>query len=386
MTDFDLSEEHKMLQEMVYKFAVNELGPIIEEMDEKDELDPTVFPKLAQMGLPGINVSEEYGGTGSDILSAVLVMEALSRIAPAVALSYGAHTNLCLGNIYNNANLEQKKRYVPDLCSAKLIGAMALTEPGAGSDAVGIATVARKEGEKYFLSGSKTFITNAPIADLFVLYAKTDKSAGPRGISAFIIEKDFPGFSVSKKIKKIGHRGSPTGELFLDECEVPSKNLLGKENDGIRVMMNGLDIERVFFSGTALGTAQGAFDLALKYSKQREQFGKPISSFQLIQAKLADMYAKIEATRWLCYRAATLAEKIQRGGKGTEIHKVAAAAIYFAGRVGKDVVDEAVQIHGGYGYTLEYPVNRFYRDAKLSEIGGGTQEIRSLIIAQELLK
>lgn len=386
MVDFELGQEHKMLKEMVYKFAVNEIGPVAEEMDDKDELDLTIFSKLADMGLLGINVSEKYGGSDFDILSSVLVMEQLSRVCPAVALSYGAHTNLCLGNLYNNANEDQKNRYVPDLCSGKRLGAMALTEPGAGSDAVAISTVAKHEGNKYLISGSKTFVTNAPIADLFVLYAKTDKAAGAQGISAFIVERDFPGFSVSKKIKKIGHRGSPTGELFLEQCEVPAENLLGQENKGINVMMTGLDIERVFFSGAPLGTAQGAFDLALGYAKQREQFGRPISSFQLIQAKLAEMYTNIEAARWLCYRAAALAQDIHRGGKGTEIHKVAAAAILFTARVAKEVADEAVQIHGGYGYTMEYPVNRFYRDAKLSEIGGGTQEIRKLIIAQELLR
>ena len=386
MVDFELGEEHEMLKDTVYKFAVNEVGPVAEEMDDKDELDLNVFSKLADMGLLGINVSEEYGGSDFDILSSVLVMEQLSRISPALALSYGAHTNLCLGNLYNNASEDQKKRYVPDLCSGKKIGAMALTEPGAGSDAVAIGTVAKKDGDKYLISGSKTFITNAPIADVFVLYAKTDKNAGAKGVSAFIVEKDFPGFSVSKKIKKMGHRGSPTGELFLEQCEVPAENLLGQENRGINVMMTGLDIERVFFSGAPLGTAQGAFDLALEYAGQREQFNRPISSFQLIQAKLAEMYTKIEAARWLCYRAAALAQNIHRGGKGTEIHKVAAAAILFAARIAKEVADEAVQIHGGYGYTLEYPVNRFYRDAKLSEIGGGTQEIRKLIIAEELLK
>ena len=386
MVDFESGEEHEMLKDTVYKFAVNEVGPVAEEMDDKDELDLNIFSKLADMGLLGINVSEEYGGSDFDILSSVLVMEQLSRISPALALSYGAHTNLCLGNLYNNANEDQKRRYVPDLCSGEKIGAMALTEPGAGSDAVAIGAVAKKDGDKYLISGSKTFITNAPIADVFVLYAKTDKSAGAKGISAFIVEKDFPGFSVSKKIKKMGHRGSPTGELFLEQCEVPAENLLGQENRGIKVMMTGLDIERVFFSGAPLGTAQGAFDLALEYARQREQFNRPISSFQLVQAKMAEMYTKIEAARWLCYRAAAVAQNIHRGGKGTEIHKVAAAAILFAAGIAKEVADEAVQIHGGYGYTLEYPVNRFYRDAKLSEIGGGTQEIRKLIIAGELLK
>jgi isovaleryl-CoA dehydrogenase len=384
--DFNLSEEQKILRDTVYNFSQKEIAPVAEEIDKKDELPEWIFKKLSEIGVLGILIPEEYGGSGGDILSQVLVIEQLARVSPSVALSYGAHSNLCMYNLYRNGNEYQRKKYLPDLCNAIKIGALALTEPNAGSDAISITTSAKKSGRNYILNGTKTFITNAPIADVAIVYAKTDKEKGAKGITAFIVESSFKGFSKGKKIEKMGHRGSPTGELIMEDCIVPEENVLLGENRGIEVMMSGLDIERAIFSAEPVGIAQGAFDCALKYSKERIQFGKPICNFQLIQAKLADMYTQIEAARLMSYKAAILAQEMERGGKGTEIHKFAAAALLFAAEVCIKVTQEAVQIHGGYGYTLEYPVNRFLRDAKLMEIGAGTSEIRRLIIARELLK
>ena len=384
--DFELNEEQLMLKDMVYKFMVNEIEPIAEEIDKKDEFPPDLWDKLANLGILGINIPEEYGGAGAGLLSAVVVMEEICRISPAVGVSWGAHATLCADNLKRNASSKQKEKYLPPLCTGEKIGALALTEPGAGSDAVGIQTTAVRKNDHYVVNGSKTFITNGPIADTAVLYTKTDKSKGARGMTAFILEKDFPGFSVSRKLEKMGNRGSETGELVFEDCTIPSENILRGEGEGIAVMMNGLDVERAFFAAESIGIAQGAFDLALKYSQERVQFGKPISSFQFIQGKLADMYTGIEAARLMTYKAAVMADKAERGGKGTEVHKVSAAAILFSAEMATKVASDAVQIHGGYGYMLEYPVNRFYRDAKLYEIGAGTSEIRRLTIARELLK
>ncbi|MBC7104550.1 MAG: acyl-CoA dehydrogenase family protein, partial [Firmicutes bacterium] len=374
-----------MLADTVYKFMLREVAPITERIDREDYFPLDVWKKIGALGLMGLTVPEEYGGGGQDLLATVLVMEQMSRICPAVALSYGAHAVLCTDTLYHNANEEQRRRYLPGLCSGEKIGCLALTEPNAGSDAVSIQTTARREGDHYLLNGTKMFITNAPVGHVFVVYAKTDKAAGARGISAFIVERDFPGLSVPRKLEKMGHRGSPTGEVVFEDCRVPAANLLGQENRGVAVMMSGLDRERAAVAAIPVGLAQGTLDLALKYAKERVQFGQPIASFQLIQAKLADMYTQIEAARLLTYKAAILADRSERGGKGTEIHKVAAAAILFAGEMATRVALEALQIHGGYGYMLEYPVNRYVRDAKLLEIGAGTSEIRRLVIARELL-
>lgn len=384
--DFNLTDEQKMMKDMVHDFAKNEIWPKAEQIDEEDMFPDGVFKQMGELGILGIPIPEEYGGVGADILSQTLALEELSRFSPSVALSFGAHSNLCMYNLLHNGTEEQKKKFLPRLGAGEMIGCLALTEPGAGSDAISIRTTAKKSGDEYVLNGTKTFITNAPMANLAIIYAKTDPEAGPKGITAFLVEKEFPGYSASKKIKKMGHRGSPTGEIIMEDCRVPKESILGAENNGVAVMMGGLDVERAFFAGEAIGIAQGAFDLALQYSQEREQFGRPISSFQLIQAKLSDMYADIEAGRLLCYKAAHLSGEAERGGKGTEIHKLAAASLMFNARMCNRVVDEAVQIHGGYGYTLEYPVNRFYRDAKLMTIGAGTTEIRQLIIARELLK
>ena len=321
----------------------------------------------------------EYGGAGADLLSGVLIIEQLARVSASVALSYGAHANLCVNNLYQNGNEAQRRAYLPGLCSGELVGALAITEPNAGSDATGISTTAVLDGDDFILNGSKMFITNGSIADVVVMYAKTDPAKGAHGITTFIVEKSFPGFSVSRKLDKWGHRGSPTAELVFDDCRVPRANVLGQIDEGVGVMMRGLDIERVFIAGESIGIAEEALALAVDYARQRRQFGQPIGSFQLIQGKLADMYTQVEAARALVYQTAVRAER-------EPVHKEAAAAILFAAEMSTRVALDAMQIHGGYGYLNELPLGRFVRDAKLLEIGAGTSEIRRLIIGRELLK
>jgi isovaleryl-CoA dehydrogenase len=385
--DFDLSEEQKLVQRNVRQFMLKEIAPLAEQIDREDKLPPGIWKKMGDLGILGVTISEEYGGSGFDLLTAVLVIEQIGRVCPALAVSYGAHANLCADNLHRNASEEHKRKYLPGLCSGELVGCLALTEPDVGSDALGIRTRAVRDGNEFILNGSKMFITNAPIGDVFLTYAKTNSSgAAKEGITAFIVERAFPGFRVSRELEKMGNRGSPTGEITFEDCRVPAENVVGEVNGGIGVMMGGLDVERAFFSGEPLGIAQGAVELALDYSKQREQFGQPICNFQLIKAKLADMYTEIEAARGLVYRAAILADKAQRGGKGTEVHKIAAGAMLFAAETATRVANQAVQIHGGYGYMLEFPINRFYRDCKLYEIGAGTSEIRRLVIADEVIR
>lgn len=384
--DFDLTEEQRLVQKNVHQFMVKEIEPLAEQIDREDKFPPGIWNKMGELGILGVTVSEEYGGSGFDLLSAVLVIEQIARTSPALAVSYGAHANLCTDSLYRNGTEEQKRKYLPGLCSGDLVGCLALTEPNAGSDAVSIRTTAVRDGNDFILNGTKMFITNAPVGDVFLTYAKTDPASGARGITTFIVEKDFPGFQVSRALEKMGNRGSPTGELVFEDCRVPAENVVGEIDAGIRVMMGGLDVERAFFSGEPLGLAQGAMELALKYSREREQFGQAICNFQLIKAKLADMYTEIEAARGLVYRAAVLADKMHRGGRGTEVHKIAAAAMLFAAETATRVSNQALQIHGGYGYMLEFPINRFYRDAKLYEIGAGTSEIRRLLIADEIIQ
>jgi isovaleryl-CoA dehydrogenase len=383
--DFDLSDEHRMLKDSIANFAEKELKPIAEKIDREDHWPEGLWQKLADLGIMGITVDPQYGGAGADILSASLVCEELAKASAAVALSWGAHANLCCNNLNSHASDEQKRKYLPPLCTGQHIGALGLTEPNAGSDAVNIQTIAKREGDHYVVNGTKMFITNGPIANTIVLYTKTDKGSGARGITAFILDTKFPGFSVSKKLDKVGNRGSETGELILQDCIIPAENIIGGENKGIAVMMGGLDVERAFFGTYALGIAEAAFTESVKYAKERVQFGKPIASFQMIQQKLADMYTGIESARLLCYKAAIMADSAKKGGKGTEVHRISAAAILLTAEMACNVCEEAVQIHGGYGYCMEYPVQRFWRDAKLGTIGAGTSEIRRLIVAREIL-
>ncbi len=384
--DFQLTDEQKMMRETVYKWAVTELGPLQEKIDEEDWFPPDFFKKCAEIGILGITMDEKYGGLGLDVLTQVIAVEEISKISPGLGMTYGAHSNLCANNIHRNANEALKEKYLPPLIRGEKIGALALTEPNAGSDAMSIRTRAVKKGDKYILNGTKIFITNGPIADILLVYAKTAPEKGPKGISAFIVEKDFPGFSVSRKLKKCGMRGSPTGELIFEDCEVPAENIVGEENKGVAVMTSGLDIERIVLAGGSLGMAQQALEYSIQYAVDREQFGQPIANFQMIQQKLADMYARTTAARLLVYSAAELAQRSPRGGKGTELTKQAAAAILFASETATWVCNQAVQIHGGYGYCLEFPVQKLWRDAKLYEIGAGTSEIRRIIIARELTR
>jgi isovaleryl-CoA dehydrogenase len=384
--DFQLSDEQRMIKETVYKWSLKELGPLQEKIDEEDWFPPDFFKKCAEIGILGITMDEKYGGLGGDVLMQALAIEEMSRICPGLAMSYGAHSNLCANNIHKNANEALKEKYLPPLISGEKIGALGLTEPNAGSDAMSLRTRAVKKGDKYILNGTKIFITNGPVADTLLVYAKTEPDLGAKGISAFIVEKEFPGFSVSRKLKKVGMRGSPTAELVFDNCEVPAENLVGQENMGVHVMTSGLDIERIVLAAGSVGMAQQALEYSIKYAVEREQFGQPIANFQMVQQKLADMYARTEAARLLVYRAATVAQGAKRGGKGTELTRQAAAAILFAGETATWVCDQGIQIHGGYGYCLEFPVQKLWRDAKLYEIGAGTSEVRRMIIARELTR
>ena len=384
--DFDLTKEQKMIVKTVKDFMKKEVAPMAEELDRTGEFPREVWNAMGGMGLMGIGIPEEYGGTGMDKFTFTLVTEQIARVCPGLALSYVAHTNLCAHNIAHNASEEIKHRYLPGLCSGEMIGCLGITEPNAGSDAVGIQTTANIEGSHMVLNGSKMFITNGPVADIAMAYAKTDMDRRARGITAVIIEKGTPGFSTAPKMDKMGNRCSPTSELIFNNCKVPLSQVVGEINNGIHVMMTGLDTERVAVAGLALGIGETALELGLAYAKSRHQFNQPISDFQMVKAKLANVYTEIEASRGLIYRAALLADQAERGGRGTEIHKLAASAILYTGEAVSRATDTALQLHGGYGYTTEYPINRFYRDAKLYEIGAGTSDIRRLVVSEELIK
>jgi isovaleryl-CoA dehydrogenase len=333
----------------------------------------------------GITIPEEYGGGGLDYLANIMAIKEMTKVSPSLGMSYGVHTSMAAENIYRNGNEEQRKKYVPPLCSGEKIGALALTEPNHGSDAIGMEMKARRDGDAYVLNGEKMFISNAPIAGIFLVYAKTTPELGSKGITAFIVERGYPGKLEITELEKMGYRGSPTGQMVFEDYRVPAENVLGKENEGVRVMMNGLDIERTVMSAICLGLAEAALELSVKYSKERVQFGQPIGSFQMVQEKLANMYTATEACRLMIYRAADLAQKSPRGGRGTELHKMAAATFLFTAEASSQVVRDAMQVFGGYSYMLDFPVNRLFRATKLNEIGGGTTEMRRLIIARELL-
>lgn len=377
--DFQLNEEQRLLKQLVARFVDNQVIPLASEVDENGIFPTKNFNSMAEMGLFGISIPQEFGGSGVDLLSCLLVMEELARGCASTANTFGAHSILCTENLYRNGNKEQRNKYLPDLIAGEKIGAIAITEPDAGSDALSMRTRAVKKGDEYVLNGSKMFITNGPNADVVIVYAKTDPSAGAKGITAFIVEKDFPGFSRGRSLKKMGVKGSTTGELIFENCVVPKENVLLGENKGIQVLMNGLDRERITYSILPVGVAQGAFDVAIKYATERVQFGKPISSFQMIQEMLADMATLIQTGRILAYWAATEAET------GKRVTLEASYAKVFCSHVGMEVVNNALQILGGYGYINEFPIERMYRDIKGIEIGAGTTQIQKLIIAKELL-
>jgi isovaleryl-CoA dehydrogenase len=385
---FDLDPDQRMILDQADRFARKELHGLSSRMDAEEWWPEDIFPKIGEQGLFGATVPQEYGGAGLDLMASGLVAQAFSRWNHALALSCVAHDNLCLNNIYRNGNEAQRRKYLPDLCSGRKIGALGLTEPGAGSDALGsMRTTARREGDSYVLNGGKLYITNGPVADVLLVYAKTDREKRAHGISAFIVEKGFPGFRVAQKLEKMGYRGSQTAELVFEECRVPAENLVGGENRGVAIVMSGLDLERAMIAPLCLGIGERALELSIDYAKTREQFGKPIGSFQMVQAMLADMYVLVETMRAFTYRtlAAASAVEIGEGGRG-DIHKLTAASVMYAADSVHTVLDKAMQIHGGSGYIWESEINRLYRSIKLLEIGAGTTEVRKLIIAGELLK
>ena len=385
---FRLSAEQEEILSISDRFAQAEFWPLQQRMDDEEWWPPPAMPALARMGFLGVTVPTQLGGAGSDFFTSGLITQGLARWNPSIALSYVAHENLCLNNIARNGSDEIRTRFLPRLCDGTAIGALGLTEPGAGSDALGsMSTTARRDGDHYVLNGRKLFITNGPVADILLVYAKTDKSRGAKGISAFVVERGMAGFAVAQKLDKMGFRGSTTAELVFDDCHVPTENRVGEENAGVAIVMSGLDLERAIVAMINVGMAERAFALALDYAKTRKQFGKQIGEFQLIQAKLADMYTTIETMRTFCYR--TLAEandlEVGSGGRG-DIHKLTAASILYAAEGCTRVIDHAVQIFGGAGYMRESEINRLYRASKLLEIGAGTSEIRRLIIGRELMR
>ncbi|WP_442581004.1 acyl-CoA dehydrogenase family protein [Mesorhizobium sp. ASY16-5R] len=385
---FGLGSEQQMILDNADRFARNELHALSARMDDEEWWPDDVFPKIGENGLFGITVPEAYGGAGLDLLAAGLVLQGLARWNHAIALAWVAHDNLCVNNIYRNGNDEQRRKYLPDLCAGRKIGALGLTEPGAGSDALGsMRTTARRDGDHYVLNGSKIYITNGPVADVLLVYAKTDRDKGAHGISAFIIEKEMKGFKVAQKLRKMGYRGSQTGELLFEDCRVPVENLVGGENRGVAVVMSGLDLERAMISPLCLGIAERALELSVDFARTRRQFGQPIGSFQMVQSMLAEMYVQVETIRSFTYRvlAAAAPLDIGEGGRG-DIHKLTAASVMYAAEATHKVLDLAVQVHGGAGYIWESEINRLFRSTKLMEIGAGTTEVRKMIIAGELLK
>ncbi|KMY51985.1 acyl-CoA dehydrogenase [Peribacillus loiseleuriae] len=377
---FKLTEEHDMIRKMVRDFAKKEVEPTAAERDEEERFDRTLFDKMAELGLTGIPWPEKYGGIGSDYLAYCIAVEELSRVCASTGVTLSAHISLAGWPIYSFGTEEQKQKYLRPMAEGKKIGAYGLTEPGAGSDAGGMSTQAKLDGDYYVLNGSKIFITNGGIADTYIVFALTNPESKQKGTSAFIIEKDFPGFSVGKKERKLGIRSSPTTEIIFEDCQVPKGNLLGKEGEGFKIAMMTLDGGRNGIAAQAVGIAQGALDAAVEYAKGRVQFGKPIASQQGIGFKLAEMATGVEAARLLTYQAAWLESEGFPYGKESAMSKL------FAGDTAMKVTTEAVQVFGGYGYTKDYPVERYMRDAKITQIYEGTQEIQKLVISRMLTK
>jgi alkylation response protein AidB-like acyl-CoA dehydrogenase len=378
--NFDLTEDQKMIRQTIRDFAEKEIKPIAKDIDQTSEFPMENVKKLGKLGFMGMNVPPEYGGPGADTISYAIAIEEISRVCGSTGLTVAAHNSLCTGHVFLAGNEEQRKKYVVPLAGGEFIGSWALTEPNAGSDAGATETTAVLEGGEWVLNGRKIFCTNGHVADLFVIIASTDKSKGSRGISAFIVEKGTKGLELGKKEDKLGLRASVTSEFVLEDCRIPEGNLLGELNQGFRDTLKILDGGRISIGAMALGIAQGSLDESVKYSKERTQFGKPISSFQAIQWILAEMGTKIEAARMLVYKAASLKDQ------GLRFKKEAAMCKLFASEVGMWSAVKAVQIHGGYGFTKDYDVERFMRDVKLTEIGEGTSEMQRLVIARELLK
>lgn len=383
--DFELGEEHKMLMKTVRDFVAAEITPNLVKIDKEAKLPDGIFKRLGDLGLMGLTVPEKYGGAGMDYLAALLSIAEMAKVCPALAVSYGVHVAIIAENLYQNMNEEQRRKFLPKICSGEKLGALALTEPNHGSDAVGMEMRAKKDGNCYVLNGEKMFITNSPIAGAFLLYAKTAPELGAKGITAFVVEPGGKGKLEITELDKMGYRGSPTGQMAFDDYYVPKENVIGEENKGVRVLMRGLDTERTLMSGVCLGMCEGALEMSVKYAKERIQFGKPIGSYQLVQEKLANMYTLTEACRSMLYRAVALGQKAERGGKGTEYHKMAAATFLFTGEKSSEVVRDGMQVFGGYSYMLDFPINQLFRATKLNEIGGGSAEMRKLIIAEELL-
>ena len=384
---FSLNSDQKVIFETANEFGKKELYPLSEKMDNEEWWPNDIFKKMGNLGLIGLTVDPKFGGAGMTYLQAGLVCQAFSKWNHAIALSWLAHDNLCLDNIYRNGSDLVRKKYVPKLCSGELVGCLGLTEPGAGSDALGsMKTTAKRQGTNYVLNGSKTYITNGAIADIILVYAKTDTKKGNKGISAFIVETKALGFKVVSKLKKMGYRGSQTAEIFFDNCKVPVENMIGSEGTGHITIMNGLDFERAMIAPICLGISQRALEISIEYAKIREQFGKPISSFQMIQSKIANMYTWVEAIKSMVYSVLSECDNIDKklAGKG-EIHINTSASVMFASTTSNKVLNEAVQIHGGMGYMWESEINRLYRSSKLLDIGAGTTEIRKKIIAEGLL-
>lgn len=376
--DFRLSDEHKLLCEMYEKFAQNEVKPLAQEVDEEEKFPLETVKKLGRYGMMGIPFPKEYGGAGGDSLAYVMAVEELSKVCGTTGVVVSAHTSLCCSPIYEFGTESQKRKYLPKLLSGEYIGAFGLTEPGAGTDAAGQQTKAVLDGDHWVLNGTKIFITNAGHADIFIIFAMTDKSLGTRGISAFIVERTFEGFRVGKEEKKMGIRGSSTCELIMENCIVPKENLLGDINKGFKIAMKTLDGGRIGIAAQALGIGEGAIDEAVKYVKERKQFGKRISQFQNTQFKLADMRTRMQATKWLVYAAA------MKKDSGEPYSEDAAMAKLFAAEAASEVTRQAVQLFGGYGYTREYPVERMMRDAKITEIYEGTSEVQRMVIASAM--
>ncbi len=377
---FNLGENADMLRDAVSNFAQSEIAPLAEEVDRKNEFPNELWAKFGEMGLLGITVSEEFGGSDMGYIEHIIAMEEISRASASIGLSYGAFSNLCVNQIKLNGSQAQKEKYLPPLCAGEKIGALAMSEVGAGSDVVSMKLKAEKRGDKYILNGNKMWITNGPDADILVVYAKTNMEAGAKGITAFIIESNFDGFSTAQKLDKLGMRGSNTCELIFQDCEVPEENILGKENEGVKVLMSGLDFERAVLAAGPLGIMQAALDVVLPYVHEREQFGRPIGEFQLMQGKIADMYVALNSARAYVYAVG------QACDRGEVTRQDAAGAILYAAESATKVALDAIQALGGNGYINEFPTGRLLRDAKLYEIGAGTSEIRRMLIGREIFK